>query len=459
MITLNFSQIANVLNAKLINARVDGLIETISTDSRKIEANGLFIALKGERFDAHDFALTAVDNGAKALLVERKLDIDIPQFVVDNSHQAMGTLAAFVREQVAPISVALTGSNGKTSVKEMVATILMQSHKVLYTAGNFNNDIGVPLTLFRLSHGDEYGVFELGANHKGEIDYTSGLVKPQVALVNNIGSAHLEGFGSIEGVAQAKSEIFNHISPNGTAIINADDSYAAFLRAKAKHVKQLSFSREANTQADVKANNITANAQGCYEFLLTFQGESSQVLLPLAGIHQVSNALAAASMCIALGLKIDEIAQGLNQLLPVKGRMQPISLGRFLLIDDSYNANPSSVSAAINWLAKREQHTVLVLGDLGELGDNAALLHGQVGEQAKLAGIDALFCQGMLSQHTSAAFGSKHFIEKNDLVSALVNHLNSLPNQVTVLVKGSRSAAMERVIDSLKQAFEGGELV
>ncbi|UJF22465.1 UDP-N-acetylmuramoyl-tripeptide--D-alanyl-D-alanine ligase [Shewanella sp. OMA3-2] len=457
MISLSLQQLATALNGQLVGE--DTTIKAVSTDSRKCDHDSLFIALKGERFDAHEFAAKAVDNGAKALLVERKLPLNVPQVVVGNTHTALGLLGQLVRQQVAPIAVALTGSNGKTSVKEMVATILSQQFQVLFTAGNFNNDIGVPLTLLRLSAGDQYGVFELGANHQGEINYTSSLVKPQVALVNNIGSAHLEGFGSVEGIAQAKSEIFNHLVPDGTAVINADDEFAEFMATKAAAFKQLRFSRESDVIADVRATSLVANAQGCYYFSLEYASQTVEVQLPLTGIHQVSNALASASICLALGLDLSMVASGLSLLQPVKGRMMPKALGRFLVVDDSYNANPSSVSAAINWLQQRQHYRCLVLGDLGELGDNAAPLHEQLGQQAKMANIDALYCCGSLSAHASRAFGSQHFQDVNELAQMLIAQLNQLPGEATILVKGSRSAAMERVVDLLVDAFGRGELV
>ncbi|MCU7975799.1 UDP-N-acetylmuramoyl-tripeptide--D-alanyl-D-alanine ligase [Shewanella sp. SW36] len=440
----------------------DVTIQDLSSDSRKIGAATLFVALKGERFDGHDFAATAIENGAAALMVERELAFDIPQLIVPDCQKAMGAIGAYVRDQINPICVALTGSNGKTSVKEMIATILSAKHQILYTAGNFNNEIGVPLTLLRLTPADEFGIFELGANHKGEIDYTSGLVRPNVALVNNVGSAHLEGFGSQAGVAQAKSEIFNHLQADGTAIINADDAFADFMSVKARPYKQLSFSQQdgaAKRHIDVIATGHKTNADGCYRFMLNYLGESCQVVLPLAGRHQVSNALAAASVCIALGLSLTEISEGLSQLTPVKGRMQPSQLGRVRLIDDSYNANPVSVGAAIAWLKEISENRCLVLGDLGELGDNAPLLHAELGQLAKQQGIDALFCTGTLSQHTSQAFGAEHYDSVATLVEELIKHINQLPGQVTVLVKGSRSAAMERVVDGLTVAFGRGELV
>ncbi|NKF52360.1 UDP-N-acetylmuramoyl-tripeptide--D-alanyl-D-alanine ligase [Shewanella sp. WXL01] len=460
MIPLMLSTLAQVLDAKLVGD--DKQVLSLSTDSRNIGEQGAFLALIGERFDGHQFAQTAIDNGAQSLIVSRKLD-DVPatvsQLIVADTHQALGLIGEFVCQQVNPRRVALTGSNGKTTVKEMVAAILSQQHEVLFTAGNFNNDIGVPLTLLRLQHQHEYGVFELGANHQGEINYTSSLVSPEVALVNNIGHAHLEGFGSQQGIAQAKSEIFNHLTSDGTAIINADDAYASFLSDKAKAFKQLWFSKSQADKADVTASKIVADNQGCYQFLLGYQGQSLQINLPLPGEHQVSNALAAASICFALGVQIDVVVSGLNQLKPVKGRMQPHALGRFLLVDDSYNANPSSVQAAIDWLQQRDGYRALVLGDLGELGDNAAPLHAELGKYAKQAQLDGLFCAGKLTRNTSEEFGAEHFEQVADLVPSLVATLNRSQGQVTVLVKGSRSAAMERVIIELQNAFGRGELV
>ncbi|MCL1047478.1 UDP-N-acetylmuramoylalanyl-D-glutamyl-2, 6-diaminopimelate--D-alanyl-D-alanine ligase [Shewanella sp. 10N.286.51.B7] len=457
MIDIRLSTLAVELDAQLVGT--DLIIDDVTSDSRKMHTNSLFVALKGLRFDGHSFAATAIENGAKALLVEHKLDVDIPQLIVKNSQKAMGAIGAYVRQQVNPYSIALTGSNGKTTVKEIVATILSQHHKVLFTAGNFNNEIGVPLTLLRLAQEHEFGVFELGANHQGEINYTSSLVTPQVALVNNVGRAHLEGFGSIEGVAQAKSEIFNHLSPDGTAIINADDDFADFMATKAAAFKQLSFSVSENVNADIKAVDIVADDSGCYQFSLVVLGQSYPVQLPLAGLHQVSNALAASAICIALNIPVADIVTGLSALTPVKGRMVPHKMGRILLVDDSYNANPTSVDAAISWLKQTRGFKCLVLGDLGELGDNSALLHFEVGEQAKLAGIDDLFCCGQLTESTSKAFGSEHFSDSDSLAQALKEKINQLPDQVTILVKGSRSAAMETVVEELLNANRRGEFV
>ncbi|WP_394130665.1 UDP-N-acetylmuramoyl-tripeptide--D-alanyl-D-alanine ligase [Shewanella maritima] len=456
MINVTLSQLATALNATLVGD--DIIIESVTTDSRKIDANGLFLALKGARFDGHQFVGTAIDNGAVALVVDHQLEVATPQLIVKDTHTALGNIGAWVCEQINPKRIALTGSNGKTTVKEMVAAILAQQHQVLFTDGNFNNDIGVPLTLLRLTESDQFGVFELGANHQGEINYTSSLVLPDVALVNNIGSAHLEGFGSEQGIATAKSEIFNHLRDDGIAIINADDKYSDFMIEQAQGKNVIRFSR-LGAEAEVTATDVVMDEHGCFGFAMHYQQQSVQVQLPLAGEHQVSNALAACAICVAVGIDLADIAQGLMGLLPVKGRMQPQQLGRFLLVDDSYNANPTSVKAAIDWLNKSTQYRCLVLGDLGELGDNAAPLHAEIGQYAKDKHINSLFCCGNLTTYTSAAFSGSHFDELPALLQALKHELNRVQGKITVLVKGSRSAAMERVIEELKSAFERGELV
>ncbi|QQX79964.1 UDP-N-acetylmuramoyl-tripeptide--D-alanyl-D-alanine ligase [Shewanella sp. KX20019] len=455
MITLSLAELARHIGGKLHGE--DMSIEEVSSDSRAVDGKTLFVALKGDNFDGHNFVASAIDNGAKAVLVERILPVAAAQIVVDSSQRAMGEIGAYVRQKLAPVCVALTGSNGKTSVKEMVATILSQHHQVLYTAGNFNNEIGVPLTLLRLQAGDRFGVFELGANHAGEIDYTSSLVKPSVAMVNNVASAHLEGFGSLAGVAKAKSEIFNHVAADGTAIINADDEFVAVMLDASKHLAQITFAISAD--ANVKATELKADKGGRYSFNIAYAEQKESVVLPLVGRHQVLNALAASSICLALNLTLNDICQGLSLLQPVKGRMLPTSLGRVTVIDDSYNANPASVGAAIDWLQKIQGNRCLVLGDLGELGDNAALLHAELGEEAKTRGVDALFCVGELSEAASIAFGATHYKDIKELVEELIVYINNLAGDITILVKGSRSARMERVVDALTMAFGRGEFV
>lgn len=454
MIKLSLQEITTALNGQLIGDNRD--ITSVSTDSRNIEEACLFIALKGERFDAHDFADAAVDNGAMALLVSKPLKTDCPQVLVADTRIALGQLGAYVKQKLDVTAAAITGSNGKTSVKEMLAAILKQSHQVLYTAGNFNNDIGAPLTLLRLTEDDEYGVFELGANHKGEIDYTSNLVQPQVAVVNNVGQAHIEGFGSLDDVAVAKAEIYQHLTADGVAVINADDFYAPFFFEKTQHQNQLSFG--ITKTADVTATELVANRVGQYQFVLNYQNITEPVQLLLNGKHQVHNALAAASMALALGISITDIVQGLESMMPVSGRMQPYELEHLLLIDDSYNANPSSVKVAINWLSEQQSRRVLVLGDFAELGEASLALHQEIGEYAKAQQLDDVLTIGAMSHATSEQFGGQHYSSMEALISELKGLVNNQQSKITILVKGSRSAAMERVVNALTSAHERGEL-
>ncbi len=454
MIRLSLSELCAVLDADLAGADCD--FEAVSTDSRNLPEKSLFAALKGERFDAHDFIDQALCEKATALLVSEVLDFDIPQLVVKDTRIALGQLAGYVRDQLDIKAVAITGSNGKTSVKEMAASILSQRYSVLFTAGNFNNDIGLPLTLLRLEYQHQAGVFELGANRKGEIDYTSGLVKPDVALVNNIGAAHLEGFGTVNDVARAKSEIYHHLRADGIAIINLDDDFAGFLTQVAADNKIIYFGL--NEAADVRAEAVCGNEAGEFQFELVTPGGRGQIRLGLPGAHQVINALAAAAIATALNIEPADIRAGLENLKPVRGRMQPHQLGRLLLIDDSYNANPSSVKAAINWLAERENQRVLVLGELAELGRGAKTMLGELGQYARQQNIHHVITLGDDISSLSAACGGRHFSQIDELIEYLRKRIFTRQGRVNLLVKGSRSAQMERVVEALLTAHKSGEL-
>ncbi|WP_333501401.1 UDP-N-acetylmuramoyl-tripeptide--D-alanyl-D-alanine ligase [Kluyvera genomosp. 2] len=448
MISVTLSQLADTLRGELHGD--DRQITDVTTDTRKLTAGCLFVALKGERFDAHDFAQTAKDGGAGALLVSRKLDIDLPQLVVRDTRQAFGELAAWVRQQVPARVVALTGSSGKTSVKEMTAAILSQCGNTLYTAGNLNNDIGVPMTLLRLTAEHQYAVIELGANHQGEIAWTVSLTRPEAALVNNLAAAHLEGFGSLAGVAKAKGEIFTGLSENGIAILNADNNDWPNWQKAIGDRTVWRFSPN-TAGSDFGAENVRITAQGT-EFTLRTPKGSVEVLLPLPGRHNIANALAATALATAVGAELSAVKAGLAQLKAVPGRLFPIQLAdNQLLLDDSYNANVGSMTAAVQVLAEMPGYRVLVVGDMGELGVESEACHTQVGEAAKTAGIDRVLSVGKLSQAISEASGAgEHFTEK----SAVVARLKSLINEhktITILVKGSRSAAMEQVVRALQE--------
>ncbi|PQN20499.1 UDP-N-acetylmuramoyl-tripeptide--D-alanyl-D-alanine ligase, partial [Shigella dysenteriae] len=379
MISVTLSQLTDILNGELQGA--DITLDAVTTDTRKLTPGCLFVALKGERFDAHDFADQAKAGGAGALLVSRPLDIDLPQLIVKDTRLAFGELAAWVRQQVPARVVALTGSSGKTSVKEMTAAILSQCGNTLYTAGNLNNDIGVPMTLLRLTPEYDYAVIELGANHQGEIAWTVSLTRPEAALVNNLAAAHLEGFGSLAGVAKAKGEIFSGLPENGIAIMNADNNDWLNWQSVIGSRKVWRFSPNA-ANSDFTATNIHVTSHGT-EFTLQTPTGSVDVLLPLPGRHNIANALAAAALSMSVGATLDAIKAGLANLKAVPGRLFPIQLAENqLLLDDSYNANVGSMTAAVQVLAEMPGYRVLVVGDMAELGAESEACHVQVGGAA-----------------------------------------------------------------------------
>ena len=448
MINVTLSQLAGILKGELIGA--DRTIDAVTTDTRKLTPGCLFVALKGERFDAHDFAATAKDGGAGALLVSRKLECDLPQLLVKDTRLAFGELAAWVRQQVPTRVVALTGSSGKTSVKEMTAAILSQCGNTLYTAGNLNNDIGVPMTLLRLTPEHEFAVIELGANHQGEIAWTVGLTRPEAALVNNLAAAHLEGFGSLAGVAKAKGEIFTGLPQNGVAIMNADNNDWLNWQSVIGDRKTWRFSPNA-ANSDFTATNIHVTSHGT-EFTLQTPTGNVEVLLPLPGRHNIANALAATALSMAVGATLEAVKAGLAQLKAVPGRLFPIALGENqLLLDDSYNANVGSMTAAAQVLSEMPGYRVMVVGDMAELGAESEACHAQVGAAAKAAGLDRVLSVGTASKTLSdASCVGEHFSDK----SAVVTRLKALIAEhqiITILVKGSRSAAMEEVVHALQE--------
>ncbi|MGL4428673.1 MAG: UDP-N-acetylmuramoyl-tripeptide--D-alanyl-D-alanine ligase [Silvania sp.] len=448
MISVTLSQLATILQADVSGGELT--LDAVTSDTRKITPGCLFVALKGERFDAHDFAEQAKAAGAGALLVSRKLDIDLPQVVVKDTRLAFGELAAWVRQQVPTRIVALTGSSGKTSVKEMTAAILSQCGNTLYTAGNLNNDIGVPMTLLRLTKEHEYAVIELGANHQGEIAWTVDLTRPEAALVNNLAAAHLEGFGSLEGVAKAKGEIYTGLPLNGIAILNADNNDWLNWKSVIGDRKTWRFSPNA-ANSDFTATNIHVTSHGT-EFTLQTPTGDVDVLLPLPGRHNIANALAASALAMAVGAPLSAIKTGLANLTAVPGRLFPIQLGENkLLLDDSYNANVGSMTAAVQVLSEMPGYRVMVVGDMAELGAESEACHIQVGEAAKASGIDSVLSTGHLSQAISQASGvGEHFADKATLIARL-KALVEEQQIVTILVKGSRSAAMEEVVHALQE--------
>ncbi|MGP3590441.1 UDP-N-acetylmuramoyl-tripeptide--D-alanyl-D-alanine ligase [Vagococcus sp. WN89Y] len=448
MISVTLSQLAGILHGELHGQ--DATIEDVTTDTRKLTAGCLFVALKGERFDAHDFAEQAQAGGAGALLVSRKLACDLPQLVVKDTRLAFGELGAWVRQQVPTRVVALTGSSGKTSVKEMTAAILSECGNTLYTAGNLNNDIGVPMTLLRLTKAHEYAVIELGANHQGEIAWTVGLTRPEAALVNNLAAAHLEGFGSLAGVAKAKGEIYTGLPQNGVAIMNADNNDWLNWQSIIGERKVWRFSPNA-ANSDFTATDVHVTSHGT-EFTLQTPTGDIAVTLPLPGRHNIANALAATALAMAVGAGLDAVKKGLARLKAVPGRLFPVQLSENqLLLDDTYNANVGSMTAAAQVLSEMPGFRVMVVGDMAELGDESEACHIQVGEAAKAAGIDKVLSVGKLSKALSDASGvGEHFSDKKAAVARL-NALLAEHKIMTILVKGSRSSAMEEVVRELQE--------
>lgn len=452
MITASLTQLAAVLNGQLIGA--DTAVSAVSTDSRHMPTDALFIALNGERFDAHDFAPQAVKSGAVALLVERHLELDVPQLLVADTHLALGQLGAWVHQQCHTETLAITGSCGKTTVKEMTAQILSAQGEVLFTAGNFNNDIGVPLTLLRSRPQDRFAVIELGANHGGEIAYTTQLVKPSVALVNNVAAAHLEGFGSLEGVKAAKGEIFQGLDAGQTAIINLDsqggEMWDAILADKI--VKTFSLDNE---HADYYARDIRLDSEGKAHFCLHAPTTQFDVQLGLVGRHNVANALAATALAMEFGATVEQVQTGLQRVINAKGRVEVVALsGSVTLIDDSYNASVPAMKAAVDLLGNFGGERWLILGNMAELGHESLALHRQVGEHAAPFHFEHVLTFGDDAQVISEICGGEHFSSHDSMIDYIEHHLaQQTKHSHTLLIKGANSAGMSRVAAALKEKF------
>ncbi len=444
---LRLSELLVALDARLVGA--DAVFSAVSTDSRKIEPGQLFIALTGPNFDGHAYLAAVAAKGAVAVLVEREVvGVELPQLVVADTRLALGQLGAINRQAYQGPLAAVTGSSGKTTVKEMLASILRVGFTgpVLATRGNLNNDLGAPLTLLELAPEHVGAVIELGANHVGEIAYTVSLTKPQVAIITNAGNAHVGEFGGPDKIIQAKGEILEGLPADGTAILNLDDKAFATWQQRNGGRRMLSFA-VSNSAADFYTGELARDARGCLAFTLQSPAGSARIQLNLLGEHNVANALAAAAAAHALGVSLVGIKAGLESLQPVKGRAAAqLASNGARVIDDTYNANPISMCAAVDILAGFSGRTVLVLGDMGELGEWAEQGHRDVGAYAADK-IDALNAVGPLMAHAVAAFGpqGQHFADQASLIAAVLHE----PAGCSILIKGSRSAAMENVVVAL----------
>ena len=456
----------------------------IITDTRKIEKGDIFLAIKGDNFDGHDYVETAKDKGAVLAIVSRAVESDLPQLVVTDTKLALGKLGAYRRDQHPNLKVvAITGSSGKTTAKEMLGSILNRIAPTLITRGNLNNDLGVPMMLLELTDDHRYAVMELGANHVGEIAYTTQLVKPDVACVLNIGTAHLGEFGGRDNIAKTKSEIYQGLSDAGTAIVPFGDEYFDTLLNNAQQFTQniLTFGERDVSLADAGVDMQQAKEIGLTDedmvllmgdvfaddvevgntstFSLNFnfeidEIESQNVTLNFAGEHNISNALAAAACAQALGLSIEDIAKGLDAAKPAKGRLNFIDFGKHTLIDDTYNANPSAVIAATQVLVSQGAPTLLVLGDIGELGDAAQEEHRKLGETIAASGVTVLYTVGELTpvtvaQAQASGMQAQAYPDKATLLAAIKDKLASSDDAWHILFKGSRYMMIEQVMDAL----------
>jgi UDP-N-acetylmuramoyl-tripeptide--D-alanyl-D-alanine ligase len=484
MIPLTLQDICVAVNGELNCQAVANLVvNSITTDSRSLESDQLFIALKGPNFDGHRFVAQAFEKGCLAVIVDHLQALsgedDLPQIVVKDTRIALGKLGAYVKARVAPKTIGITGSSGKTTVKEMVAAILSRLGKVLATQGNFNNDIGVPLTLLRLEQDHDFAVVEMGANHIGEIAYTTHLVKPDVAVINNIAAAHLEGFGDLCGVARAKGEIFENLTDDGIALYNQDSRYANKWqwRLTDKNVRRFSCAVPKNNitdKADCYSSDVVLDDNGCASFKLNTYKGSTYVELTVPGKHNVCNAVAAAAIALECGASLDDIRLGLALMSPVTGRLNLTALSeRCRIIDDTYNANVESVKAAIDLLASYPARQILILGDMGELGADARRYHQEVGEYAAQQQLTDVLTLGVLSQSSSDAFiatrqkqatplkvnaaseqyNGRHFSSREQLLTYLHTVFVNEQQPLAILVKGSRSAHMEYVVADIKTAY------
>lgn len=449
---MQLMQVAEATSGSLLG--IDALITDVVTDARIDCSGGLFVALKGDNFDAHDFVGQAKTAGAAAVLVEREVETDLPAVLVDNTLAALALLAQWWRNQFDIPVMAITGSVGKTTVKEMLASIFARLGKGVATKGNLNNEIGVPLTLLRLREFHKYAIVEMGMNHAGEIRRLTNMAQPTVALVNNAGAAHLEGLGSVAAVAQAKGEIFEGLGENGVAIINADDDYSDLWQQSTEHYKKILFGLEddAHISASHKANG--------HQMLIDITGlrEPCQLQLNSMGKHSVLNALAAVAVASAVNVSVLDIIKGLEAFSSVSGRLSVERIGEFVLIDDSYNANPTSMRAAIDVLASYA-NSFLILGDMAELGSSAEQEHKKLGAYAYAKGIKQLCACGHYSNIVVSEFlgDGKAYPDQAALLDSLASaldeqivNLESRPGPLAVLAKGSRSAKMENVVSAAR---------
>ena len=437
---MSLTQTATVLGGAMRGA--DAVFTGVATDSRNLAKGDLFVALVGPHHDGHHYVEAAAQAGAVGALLSRDIETELPYVCVADTRKALGRLAGHWRRRFSMPLVAVTGSNGKTTAKEMLGQILAVNAPALVTRGNLNNDIGVPLTLLRLRQEHRSAVIEMGMNHPGEIRYLTEIAAPTIAMITNAAEAHLAGLGSVKAVAMAKGEILEGLAEDGVAVLNADDEYFDYWRSCAGEHRVISFGLE--HKADVTAD-YQLGTNGSSLQLQTTQGEID-MRLPLLGKHNVLNALASAAAALSAGASLADIKTGIERLKAVSGRLEAKrGINGAHIIDDTYNANPASVSAGLEVLKQAQGERVLVLGDMGELGDAAGMIHHRVGELAKRVGVSRMFCLGELSREAVRGFGNgaRHYDDAATLMDDLADCMH---DEMTVLVKGSRAMHMDRVV-------------
>lgn len=442
---MTLAELATVVGGILCG--VNRPFNNVSIDTRSLELGDLYIALKGESFDGHDFVEAAVQNGAAAVLVQREVDAAVPYILVENTLLALQKFAADWRARFSIPVIAVTGSCGKTTTRALLEAIFSQQGKTVASEKSFNNHIGVPLTLLKMRDDDQFAILEMGMNHANEITLLSTMAEPTVAMITCVAPVHLEALGSLENIAKAKAEIFDGLKENGTAIINNDDNFADYFRQIVKNHKQLSFGIK--KAADVMAKNIHLDEKRYSHFTLCTKKGDIEIRLSLMGEHNVYNAVAAAAGALTQNISLEKIKAGLESVNLIDRRLLELTgINGAVIIDDSYNANPASVRAAIDILSSRGGDSILVLGDMLELGEQKNSYHQQIGELALRSGIRHLFCYGSLSRFAAESFGAnaQHFSDQEELIAALKPLLKA---QSTVLVKGSNGMKMNNIVKAL----------
>ncbi len=446
--SLSLSLIAASLDGELLSN--DATFSSVSTDSRSLQANSLYVALKGERFDGHDFVAQAQDAGASGAVVSKKIHTTLPLLLVEDTHAALAKIGQINRNNSAATVAALTGSQGKTTVKEMAGAILSLTGSTLITEKNLNNTIGVPLTLLRLND-EKFAVIEMGANGRGEIDFSARAASPDVVLITKASAAHIEGFGSLQGIVDAKGEIIDHVRQGGVVILNADDPNVEQWKARASGKRCVFFGLDQSSGAEYCASAIDIAKNGQVNFTLNTPKGSMPVSLKLFGKHNIMNALAASALALEAGASLNDVSKGLAKLEPIKGRLkQLVGLRGSMILDDTYNASPDSFFSAIDVLMTFPGEKIVVAGDMKELGEESIESHKAVGSYAKKAGVSSLWATGEMSKLTVTSFGAEgaYFESQSELVDACKDIADS---RIVFLIKGSRGAQMDVVVNQLVQ--------